>query len=441
MIRKIAALSSLVSFVACKSGPSTLTTSDAAPITSTASPTTPTQSDDPVIDLLHGVEATVATSSRVDNAHDHPEHLVDGKQETAWNGKTGDLHGWIAFRLPQVTKVTRVELAVGFDKKTPEGDLFTMNHRIKRVRLSKGGAPVREVTLDVDVRTPQAIDLDDVPGGDFRLEVLETVPGTKKEWRELTVSELRVWGHGGGAPRNPTHLPKLAVGSLEGVPTPKPLPKADIPRGPFTSIAQLCTAIDRVVQPALRMKFGEDAFSGGARCKVGEQYGLDPKTFEGGPFDDATLIDYDDFEEDRTSLAVRTPKGWFRTDVHVRSHVHMDPGCMDAVRDRVEDVRIAKTATGQPVAILRVVERETKWANPQPSENSSVWTETVYGCRLDSAQAPSCEGPKVLATTKAPNPPDFTFDHERFFAVDLVAIPWRARKTAVLGPSGDLRVE
>src|SRR5689334_7769770 len=49
-----------------------------------------------VVDLLHHTAAAIAVSSNVDNPHDFPEHLVDGKRDTAWNGRTGDLVGaWI----------------------------------------------------------------------------------------------------------------------------------------------------------------------------------------------------------------------------------------------------------------------------------------------------------------------------------------------------------
>src|SRR5687767_2662524 len=49
--------------------------------------------------LLVTTAAEVTVSSRVDNPRDFPEHLVDGKHETAWNGKTGDLSAWIEVKL------------------------------------------------------------------------------------------------------------------------------------------------------------------------------------------------------------------------------------------------------------------------------------------------------------------------------------------------------
>jgi hypothetical protein len=139
--------------------------------------------------LLYTTDAAVAVSSKVDNPKDFPEHLVDGKPETAWNGKTGDLRGWIAFRIPPNARIAWITLSTGFDK----NDLFTQNHRIKKIRIMRNKENVREVDLDVEQRAPQKIPLA-VDGGEIRIDVLETVPGTKKEWKELTVSELAVWG-------------------------------------------------------------------------------------------------------------------------------------------------------------------------------------------------------------------------------------------------------
>lgn len=162
---------------------------------------------EPTDDLLHHTEATVTVSSRVDNPRDFPEHLVDGKAETAWNGKTGDLGGWIEITVPAEATATAIALTAGFDK----GGLFEANHRIARLLLSRDGKTTKEVRLDVNVRAPQRIAIDDPrPGGTYRLQVLETKPGTKTAWEELVVSELAVYGRAGKA-RVPTHLPKVTV--------------------------------------------------------------------------------------------------------------------------------------------------------------------------------------------------------------------------------------
>jgi len=74
--------------------------------------------------------------------------------------------------VPAVARVRRVELTAGFDKAGPSGDLFTKNHRITRVRLTREGKP------------------------------------------ELSVSELRVLGDTGGAPEKPEHSCSLCGGEL-----------------------------------------------------------------------------------------------------------------------------------------------------------------------------------------------------------------------------------
>jgi hypothetical protein len=158
----------------------------------------------------------VAVSSRVANPRDLPEHLVDRREETAWNGKTGDLvGGWLAFRVPKAAHVSHVLVSAGFDKvSAKKEDLFTANVRIARVRLKKGDTVLREAALDPSVRTPQRIDVDQ-SGGDFTLEVLEVVPGTHAGWRELTVSELVVMGTPGKSVHKKPTAPLVRVGSLD----------------------------------------------------------------------------------------------------------------------------------------------------------------------------------------------------------------------------------
>ena len=166
----------------------------------------------PEVDLLWATDAKVAVSSRVANATDKPEHLVDHKPETAWNSKTGDLVGaWIQFRVPADASVHAIAITVGFDKKTDKEDLFTENYRVAKVRVSHAGK-TRDFDLDPNVRAPQRVDVG-TGGGDYKIEVRAVVRGTKRAWRELTVSELAVMGT---APH--THAPSappVLVGGLD----------------------------------------------------------------------------------------------------------------------------------------------------------------------------------------------------------------------------------
>ena len=443
MLRLVVVGTALV-FVGCKA---TAPKADAAAISS-GEPTkkaAPPLDPDPIVDLLHTVEATVAVSTKVDNPHDYPEHLVDGKPETAWNSKTGDLKGWIAFRVPKSAKVLRIEITPGFDRKATKGDLFTMNHRIKKVRLSREGEVLKEVTLDTDNRALQAMDLE-APGGDFKIDVLETVPGTQKKWRELTISELRVWGRAGGAPENPVHIPRMAIGSLEGRPPAKPVATADVPRGPFATPAELCAAYDKVMTPLIEAKFTDAEYPGkipAPHCAVkGAPKGFSSAGFESGAFKDATFAVLDGLEQQESVLLVATEKGWFRTEVRAWSRYFGDPGCLRATSEMFEDVTVRTTSTGQHVALVRLLNREVRWAQMDEQLAGADTTESVYACRLDAAGGVACEGPKTLARAHEALPAAWSPDSGAdFFAIEPAKIPWASRKKASIGPAGDLRIE
>jgi hypothetical protein len=105
-------------------------------------------------DLLHVVGSRVAVSSKVDNPHDFPEHLIDGRLDTAWNGKTGDLVGGdVAFVVPPLARGRAIDMVVGFTARSRKGeDLFLDNHRIARVRVRRNGEAVLDHAFDVEAR-------------------------------------------------------------------------------------------------------------------------------------------------------------------------------------------------------------------------------------------------------------------------------------------------
>jgi hypothetical protein len=190
----------------------------------------------PLVDLLHATPAQVAVSSSVDNPKDKPDHLVDGKLQTAWNGRTGDLDGWIAFRVPEDASIEALELTVGFDRVMGDTDLFTANHRIAKVAVAthdvdsnscirKRGDASAEQTFALDVAKRG---LTRIPfrarGGAYCVFVLETVPGTTKAWKELAVSELRVLGLAGATLRDPADPIDIDVGLLAA-----PWQRAELP--------------------------------------------------------------------------------------------------------------------------------------------------------------------------------------------------------------------
>lgn len=169
------------------------------------------------VNLLISTPTTVAVSSTVANAAILPEHVVDGKLSTAWNSQTGELAGaWIAVRVPADARVKSVKLTAGFVHKHKKlGDLFTLNPRIKKVRISQAGKTLVEKALDIDNRGLQEIAVD-IAGGDFEVRVLEVVPGKRKNWREACVSELEVWG---SVPKVVKSKPSVRIRSLDAAPT------------------------------------------------------------------------------------------------------------------------------------------------------------------------------------------------------------------------------
>jgi hypothetical protein len=178
------------------------------------------------------------------------------------NSRTGDLRGSIFVRVPKKARVTRIDLSAGYDKVDPKGDLFTMNHRITKIRITRAdGRIVVERDLDPKERKPQPIDLDE-PGGDFEIRVLETLPGSEPRWKELAVSELRVWGRAGGARPNPSHLPRMAVGDLDGVRPHVEPARAKPPVGPFADLPELCKAYDAAMSGPIALAFPGDRYPG-----------------------------------------------------------------------------------------------------------------------------------------------------------------------------------
>ena len=183
----------------------------AAPVESPA-PSEATEALAAPVDLLSAVGTQVATSSAYRDRESQVAHLFDGDLETAWNSRSGDLVGaWIEVRVPDDATVTAIALTAGFTKQTEDRDLFTGNHRVARVRISRQGEELTTHALDTESRALQSIPVEG-GGGAWRVEVLETRPGERDDWREVCISELRVMGRAPGAGEG--RFPAYAVGAL-----------------------------------------------------------------------------------------------------------------------------------------------------------------------------------------------------------------------------------
>jgi predicted secreted protein len=188
-----------------------------------ATPTTapPDEADlDSLVDLLHSVRTELATSSAYQDRETQVRALFDGDLETAWNSRTGDLRGaWIAVRIPTDAQVFSIHMTVGFTKLQGTTDLFTGNHRVVKVKVSRDGTELGVATLDVESRELQLLDNPDAPpdfdgpGGVYRFELVELRPGSNPRWQEACISELRILGSSPRAVED-SFTPTIAIGAL-----------------------------------------------------------------------------------------------------------------------------------------------------------------------------------------------------------------------------------
>jgi hypothetical protein len=320
-----------------------------------------------IVNLLDVVPATLAVSSTVVNKHDFPEHLIDGQPGTAWNSKTGDTRGWIGFRIPEDAHVDAIELTAGFDKVSGKLDLFTANHRITRVAISRNGKRIKEAVVDPNVRGMQAIAVDDA-GGDYKVEVTDTLPGTKKEWKELVVSEFRVLGKPGKQKREPNERLHVALKTLE--------PQDETPYGvqtfeskaPEPSLTKVCDAF--LKQAAIELvtaNADQDHLRGLVPGKPTCSEIPSPTTFSAtADYKSVHALSLYDGIVKSKSLVVETKRGFFLTSVTWNQEDPLDPGC--ATIARVVTIEELRVDNGYFVAVLGA-ERGTYRDSTDPNDD------------------------------------------------------------------------
>jgi hypothetical protein len=385
----------------------------------------------PLVDLLRVVPSTVAVSSSVDNPRDFPEHLVDGKLETAWNGRTGDLHGWMGFSVPADAHVDHVEIVPGYAHTSKTGvDLFLANHRIAKVRVSRASATapstsegfvvLREASLDTSKRELQSIPID-AEGGRFRIEVLETVPGTRASWRELTVSELRVMGRPGATVRKSPTYPLVSVGSLtlpdKTTPYTVTLQETDV--SPTPPKAWL-DAVDALGAPAR----SETSFLNDWNAKASPAFkelfywkevfpqGL-PKAVDAGPASSAFVPNAEVAALRKvvvhgsstrfTLLGIEGTRGFEVSLIPLWHEYYSDPGCFGGSKTRVVGARVEAPANPRSSLARVVVEIENVWTNSRTFETSEGKLERIVYPRDVSHERLECElpvGPERMACTR-----------------------------------------
>jgi hypothetical protein len=160
-----------------------------------------------LVDLFRTVPLEVEVSSRVANSKIKLEHLVDRDLKTAWNSRTDALNNAISIEIPKDVTVYEVRMTVGHTGTGPKGeDYFTMNRRITRVRLTGKFAELQSA-LDPNVRGLQVIRVPAHTDGTLTIHLDSWLDGSKKNWKEICVSEVELWGT--AAKATPNAKPRL----------------------------------------------------------------------------------------------------------------------------------------------------------------------------------------------------------------------------------------
>jgi hypothetical protein len=392
----------LVSAVGCKAAdeqkpPAPITSKASTPSTAAIPSAAPAAASTAVKlgaapNLLDLVPARVAVSSTVVNPHDFPEFIVDGKMDTAWNGKTGDLvGGFIAFRVPRDAHVKGIEMTAGYDRVKGSVDLFTANHRIAKVQISRDGAVLGERALDPNVRGLQTVAVDG-PGGDYEIKVLATLPGTKKEWKELTVSEFRVVGDPGKERRTAEQPLRVVVGKLDDTANGmSDYELADIAEPASRDAAALCR--DYVKRLDATKAEREDTAKTN-NLKLGTPSCSDAPlgvAFAGdATYKSALLVHTFDGLRKSVHVAVELARGFVITPIGWTTDDPTDPGCPSIVRP--EGLEVLRIENGHLLGLLDGTRgfmdangkffsahvRDATWCKDANSKLSCKWYMAMY---------------------------------------------------------------
>lgn len=351
------------------------------------------------VELLHAVPSTVVVSSRVANGSERPEHLVDGKLETAWNSKPGDLVGaHVQFTVPDKVRVTSLRLTAGFVQTGPKGDFFTMNHRITRVALYREDELVGEFPLRSDSRELQTLPVDE-PGGTFRLEVTAVLPGSKDRWREVCISELQVFGV----------LPAgLAARSLQ--PTVRVAPELVVPEhafesanpvGPYLGLLPMCRSWNHFLARYLEdapSRIGEPEIiypPSPPFCRADAQgiVARGPTTLAepAGPLLSARLFAVATQQMLRAGLALRTSRGTFVLGLYPVDY-YDDPHCSGSTHWQIDSF-VARRQGGRAQLVIKYRSQTTQRDIDNPRSRETTRTEKFQLlCDIEKDGTPSCRG-------------------------------------------------
>jgi hypothetical protein len=337
------------------------------------------------VNLLQQTSTRIAVSSTVDNPTNRPDHLRDGVLGTAWNSRTGDLKGaWIAIRLAPGAAAQELKITAGYDDpKHP--DYFAANHRITKLRLWRDGVNVLEAELQPEqrglqtVRLPASAAVANSKEVEWKIEIVDVLPGSKKAWREICVSELELWGIAAGKP-SPTFQPPILVGGF------------DVVRASIVNVhASKAAMCDEVLEPHAESTCtddqGCDDVEGPPACAEGMPADNDSLVALGaprGPWREATIYSYRNdsiYGAFTCALQINVGKKWYAVPFAACTGEPSDGG-LDALAVVVDELAVRNVVAGkQPELVLR-------WTTTE--RDSHAVTKEWMLCGIGPSRTVSC---------------------------------------------------
>lgn len=159
--------------------------------------------------------------------------LLDGDFQTCWQpqSKRGGVGEFVDFEFNQDVQVSGMMLANGFQLNDEIGDLFALNNRAKRVRLSfSSGAPL-ELVFDANEREVTVSSFPARVTRRIKMEVLEVAQGVR--FHDLALSEVAFVGEPREAPEANLGLLECSAGGCSALTGPPGGPWLPAPPVPF----------------------------------------------------------------------------------------------------------------------------------------------------------------------------------------------------------------
>jgi hypothetical protein len=267
--------------------------------------------------------------------------------------------------------------------------------------------------------------------------VEKTVPGSKKAWKELVVSELEVLGTPGREVLAQAGPPTVVVGTLDTAPPPRL--GADAGKavdGPYPSLAAFCAAHTKVVAPVFAAaKDDYPGFIEPPYCEPGKalEIALEPPFVEAR----AVRVHAPKRVEIETRVALSTARGVFVTPVVIGIEELRNPGCGGNVDAKLEGKELVRTALGPAVELVSA-RISILYPFPQVMPNGDLG-DTIGSVRRERESTlcrASAEGQVTCVTSPTGH------GEIAFYQRDAVPVaPYSDLRTRKVHPSGEVSYE